>query len=68
MNHYIYFRVATNQWITNDDYEGSSNDIFSNGPITITLNRILHFMTPQLMSGFCLLMDQFKTTLVVIHL
>ena len=39
MNHYIYYRVATNQWVTNGGYEGSSNSIFSNGPIVITLNK-----------------------------
>lgn len=39
MNHYIYYRVATNQWVTNGGYEGSSNSIFSNGPIAITLNK-----------------------------
>lgn len=39
MNHYIYYRVATNQWVTNGGYEGSSNSIFSNGSIAITLNK-----------------------------
>lgn len=38
MHNYVYYRVATNEWVTDGDYYGST-DIFFNGPANVTLNK-----------------------------
>ncbi|PMD71443.1 SLAP domain-containing protein [Companilactobacillus nuruki] len=36
MHNYVYYRVATNEWISNGGFYGNT-DIFGNGPATVTL-------------------------------
>lgn len=39
MNGLTYYRVATNQWVTNETTQNNNKNVFSNGPITVTLNK-----------------------------
>lgn len=38
MHNYLYYRVATNEWVSNGGYNGSEH-IFANGPIAVTLTK-----------------------------
>ncbi len=38
MHNYLYYRVATNEWVTNGGFYGSEQ-IFANGPVSVTLTK-----------------------------
>jgi len=38
MHNYLYYRVATNEWVTNGGFYGSEQ-IFANGPVAVTLTK-----------------------------